>query len=70
VAPYLFAGGATAIVLSLAVSGVALAALGAGTALFTGRGLTGSAVRQLIIGYGAALVTFLVGKAVGVSLGG
>src|SRR5204863_78590 len=37
VAPFLFLGGRTAVVASLVASGVALAAIGAGTSLFTGR---------------------------------
>ena len=68
VAPFLFLSGMTAVVASLAASGLALALLGAGTSLFTGRGLVFSAVRQLLIGYGAAAVTYAVGALVGVSL--
>ena len=51
------------------MSGLALAAIGAGTSLFTGRGLGFSALRQLLIGYAAAGVTYAVGALVGVSLG-
>ena len=45
-------------------------AIGAGTSLFTGRGLLFSGARQLLIGYAAAGVTFAIGRLVGVSLGG
>lgn len=69
VAPYFFLGGWTAAIASLALSGVALAAIGAGTSLFTGRGVVFSAGRQLAIGYLAAAITFGIGHAVGVSLG-
>jgi VIT1/CCC1 family predicted Fe2+/Mn2+ transporter len=55
---------------SLALSGIALAAIGAGTSLFTGRNLAFSAARQLLIGYAAAAITYGMGALVGVSLGG
>jgi VIT1/CCC1 family predicted Fe2+/Mn2+ transporter len=70
VAPYLFLGGSPAVGASLALSGLVLAAIGAGTSLFTGRGLLYSAVRQLLIGYAAAALTFGVGRLVGATLGG
>jgi VIT1/CCC1 family predicted Fe2+/Mn2+ transporter len=69
VAPFFFVGGWTAAILSLALSGLALCAIGAGTSLFTGRGIFFSAARQLIIGYAAAAVTFGVGRLAGVALG-
>ena len=69
VAPYFFLGGWPAVAASLALSGLALAAIGAGTSLFTGRGLLFSAVRQMLIGYAAAAITFGIGHLVGVSLG-
>jgi VIT1/CCC1 family predicted Fe2+/Mn2+ transporter len=69
VAPFFFLAGAAAIVASLALSGLALAAIGAGTSLFTGRGLVFSAARQLAIGYAAALITFGIGRLAGVALG-
>ncbi len=70
VAPYLVLGGWPAVGASLALSGVVLAAIGAGTSLFTGRGLAFSAARQVLIGYAAAAVTFSIGRLVGASLGG
>lgn len=69
VAPFFFLGGSAAIVASLASSGLALAAVGAGTSLFTGRGVVFSASRQLAIGYAAALVTYGIGRLAGVALG-
>ena len=54
VAPFLFLGGSAAVIASVVASGVALAAIGAGTSLFTGRSVAFSAFRQLLIGYAAA----------------
>ena len=68
VAPFFLFTGTFAVVASLAFSGVALVMIGAGTSLFTGRGLVFSAARQLLIGYAAAAVTYGVGALVGVSL--
>ncbi|MDR3510727.1 MAG: VIT1/CCC1 family protein [Caulobacteraceae bacterium] len=70
VAPFFFLSGRAAVVASLLFSGVALAGIGAGTSLFTGRGLAFSAGRQLVIGYMAAAVTYAIGALVGVSLHG
>jgi VIT1/CCC1 family predicted Fe2+/Mn2+ transporter len=70
VAPFLFLGGRTAVIASLVASGVALAAIGAGTSLFTGRSVAFSAFRQLLIGYAAAAITYGIGMLAGVTLGG
>jgi VIT1/CCC1 family predicted Fe2+/Mn2+ transporter len=68
VAPFFVLHGQAAVITAIAISGAALAAIGAGTSLFTGRGVLFSAARQLLIGYAAAGVTFVVGRLVGVSL--
>jgi VIT1/CCC1 family predicted Fe2+/Mn2+ transporter len=68
VLPFFFTGGLTGTALSLVFSGVGLAAIGAGTSLFTGRGLLFSVLRQLGIGYVAAAVTYAVGRVAGVAL--
>jgi len=68
VAPFFLLSGAAALAASLALSGVALAAIGAGTSLFTGRSVAFSAFRQLAVGYIAAAVTFGIGRLVGVTL--
>ena len=68
VAPFFFLRGQSAVFAALALSGLALVAIGLGTSLFTGRGAVFSATRQLAIGLAAAGVTFGVGKLVGVSL--
>jgi VIT1/CCC1 family predicted Fe2+/Mn2+ transporter len=70
VAPFFFMNGTAAVIASLAFSGFALATVGAGTSLFTGRGIMFSATRQIAIGYGAALVTYGIGRFAGIALGG
>jgi VIT1/CCC1 family predicted Fe2+/Mn2+ transporter len=70
VAPFLFLQGRIAVIASLVASGVALALIGAGTSLFTGRGIAFSALRQLVIGYAAAGITYAIGMLAGVTLGG
>ena len=68
VVAFMFTSGDLAVGISVALSGLALMAIGAVTSLFTGRKLIFSAVRQLLIGYGAAAITFGVGRLIGVSL--
>ena len=53
---------------SLAASGIALFLIGAGTTIFTGRGLWFSGLRQLLVGFAAAGVTYGVGKLIGVAV--
>jgi VIT1/CCC1 family predicted Fe2+/Mn2+ transporter len=68
VAPFFFLTGTNAVLGSLAAAGAALALVGAGTSLFTGRNAAFSAIRQLLIGYAAAGVTYGMGMLVGVSI--
>jgi VIT1/CCC1 family predicted Fe2+/Mn2+ transporter len=68
VLPFFFSAGPAAVVASLVVSGAALAAIGAGTSLVTGRALAPSVLRQLGIGYAAAALTYGAGWIVGASL--
>jgi VIT1/CCC1 family predicted Fe2+/Mn2+ transporter len=70
VAPFLFLQGRIAVGASLVASGIALALIGAGTSLFTGRGIAFSALRQLLVGYVAAAITYAIGMLAGVTLGG
>jgi VIT1/CCC1 family predicted Fe2+/Mn2+ transporter len=70
VLPFFFLGGLGAVAASLGLAGLVLAVIGVATSVFTGRGAAFSALRQLVIGYGAAGITFGIGKLVGVSLGG
>jgi VIT1/CCC1 family predicted Fe2+/Mn2+ transporter len=70
VVPYLIAGGGSAFVAAIALSLVALFAVGAGVSLLTGRGVLFSGTRPVLIGAAAAVVTYLVGPAIGVSVAG
>ena len=70
VAPYFASAGGAAVIASLAASGIALFLIGAGTTLFTGRPVWFSGVRQLLVGFAAAGVTFGVGKLIGVAVTG
>ena len=54
----------------LTASGAALFLIGAGTTLFTGLGLWFSGLRQLLIGFAAAGVTYGIGKLIGVAVTG
>jgi VIT1/CCC1 family predicted Fe2+/Mn2+ transporter len=68
VAPFFFLDGRAAVLASLALGGLALVLIGAGTSLFTGRNVAFSALRQLVLGLAAAAITYGVGRIVGVSL--
>jgi VIT1/CCC1 family predicted Fe2+/Mn2+ transporter len=70
VAPFALLTGTAAVVASLAASGLALFAIGAGITLLTGRSVWASGLRQLGIGLGAALLTFAVGRLIGVAVVG
>ena len=70
VVPYLLGGGAVAFGFALGLSLVALFGVGAGVSLLTGRGVLFSGVRQVGIGAAAAVVTYLVGTVIGVSVAG
>ena len=70
VAPFFTLAGDAAVIASLALSGLALFVIGAGTSLFTGRGVVFSGVRQLIIGYAAAGITYGIGHVIGVAVTG
>ncbi len=66
---YFTGAGLAQFVVSAAMSGVALFAVGAGVSLFTGRSGLYSGGRQLVIGAAAAAVTFGIGSAIGVGAG-
>ena len=70
VLPQFFLHGMAATMASIAFSFIALAAVGAGTSLFTGRSALYSAARQVFIGAAAAGVTYGVGTLAGVALSG
>jgi VIT1/CCC1 family predicted Fe2+/Mn2+ transporter len=69
VVPFFALSGSAAVGASLALSAAAMFLIGAGTTLFTGRGVLFSGLRQLVIGMAAAAVTFGLGRLLGVSLG-
>jgi VIT1/CCC1 family predicted Fe2+/Mn2+ transporter len=68
VAPYFWLHGSAALLASLALSGLALALIGAGTSLFTGRNVVFTSLRSLSLGFAAAAITYGVGRLVGVTL--
>ena len=68
VIPYVLTTGSTAFVAAIALSIGALFAVGAGVSLLTGRSLIFSGGRQVLIGAAAAIVTYLVGLAIGVAV--
>ncbi|HEX6256920.1 MAG TPA: VIT1/CCC1 transporter family protein [Euzebyales bacterium] len=67
--PFLFAVvGTGAVVASALMSALALAGVGAILSVFTGRPAWRSSLRMVLIGGGAAVVTYLIGALVGVTL--
>ena len=70
VAPYFALGGLAAAIASLCASGFALLLIGSGTALFSGRGVVFSALRQLLVGAAAAGITYGIGRLVGAVFSG
>lgn len=67
--PFLVTTGAPALFSAAGVSAVALFAVGAALSLFTGRHALSGGLRMLAIGGAAGGATYLIGKALGVSLG-
>lgn len=67
--PFLFSEGARALFVSASLSGLALATVGAGISVLTGRSWVRSALRMVFVGGAAAAVTYGIGAAVGVGLG-
>lgn len=71
VLPWIFGmAGLPAVVLALVLVGLALMLTGAGVGLLSGAAPLQRGLRQLLIGYGAAAVTYLLGLAFDVTLGG
>ena len=70
VIPYFFGGGDLVLFVSFGISLAALFVLGALVSLLTGRSLLFSGFRQVGIGAMAAIVTYLVGRLIGVSMAG
>ncbi len=67
--PFVVGTGLAAALAAVAASGTALFGVGAAMSWFTGRPLVWSGLRMLLVGAAAAGVTFLVGRAFGVSTG-
>jgi VIT1/CCC1 family predicted Fe2+/Mn2+ transporter len=68
-APFLVTSGTLAIALSAGLALTSLFVVGALVSLLTGRGLLYSGIRQVGIGGAAALVTYVVGSLIGVTVG-
>lgn len=69
VIPYFFLSGMSALLVAVVLATIALIAVGATVGRLSGAGVAKSALRQLLVGGGAAAVTFMLGKLVGVGLG-
>jgi VIT1/CCC1 family predicted Fe2+/Mn2+ transporter len=67
--PFLFSTGATSLYFSVGLTAAALFVVGAMLSLFTGRQAIRGGLRMLTIGGTAGLLTFLIGHALGVTLG-
>jgi VIT1/CCC1 family predicted Fe2+/Mn2+ transporter len=70
VIPFLFLNNVATVIASLVLSTLGLFVIGAGITLFTGRSIAYSGTRQVLFGLAAAAITFLIGRLIGVSLGG
>lgn len=70
VIPFTFLSGMPAVALSAAFSAAGLFVIGAAITLFTGRSVLASGLRQVVFGLAAALITYLVGRLIGVSVAG
>lgn len=66
---FMFVSGPMSMVIAIAMTCVALFAVGATISLFTGRNAWWSGIRMLAIGAAAGAVTYLIGKGLGVTLG-
>ncbi|HET9941770.1 MAG TPA: VIT1/CCC1 transporter family protein, partial [Terriglobia bacterium] len=70
VVPYLLMQSSMALYFSAAVCGISLFTVGAAISIFTGRSLAYSGFRMVGIGALAAVVTFGIGRLIGVSVAG
>lgn len=68
VAPYLFVSSGRAPMVSIGAGGVGLFSIGMAISLFTGRGGFWSGMRQLLLGFAAAGVTYGIGRAIGAAI--
>jgi VIT1/CCC1 family predicted Fe2+/Mn2+ transporter len=70
VAPFFVLSGGPAVLAALALSGFTLLTIGGATSLFTGRNMLFCAMRQLLVGFAAAGVTYGIGRLIGVTISG
>jgi VIT1/CCC1 family predicted Fe2+/Mn2+ transporter len=68
--PFFFTSGMKAVLMSGVLSGVGLFVIGAAITLVTGRSIWSSGIRQVIFGGVAALVTYGIGRLLGVQIAG
>lgn len=66
--PFVFVSGTASLIVAIALTGIALFAVGGMLSLFTGRGATYSGTRMLAIGAAAGGVTYMIGSLLGVTL--
>ncbi|MBI2712397.1 MAG: VIT1/CCC1 transporter family protein [Bdellovibrio sp.] len=70
VLPFFFLQGSSAVILSLALSAIALFGIGALITVFTGRSAWFSGGRQLLLGVAAAAATYAIGSWIGAAIRG
>lgn len=70
VIPFLFLSGMAAVLVSLALSALALFSIGAAITILTGRGVLYAGTRQVLFGLAAAGVTYGIGRLIGGQIGG
>ena len=66
--PFFFGAGITALLTAIGLTSVALFGVGAALSLFTGRHAWLGGLRMLAIGGAAGAATYLIGRALGVTL--
>ena len=69
VIPYFFLSGLTALFVAVTLAVIAMLIVGGTVGRVSGLGVARSAARQLLVGGGAAAVTYIVGRLVGTSVG-
>lgn len=70
VIPFFFLSGMTGAIGSAFLSAIGLFVVGAAITLFTGRSILYSGLRQVLFGLASAVAVFLIGRLIGVSIGG
>lgn len=69
VIPYLFLSGTAALTLGIVLAVVALLVVGGTVGKISGSGTVKSALRQLVFGGGAAIITYVIGHLIGIGAG-